>query len=681
MSFSSRRHFLKTLGAVAAVKASQFPAFEVSAAEASSAPPTDVFLNRAPLSKSSYYPLPLTSVRPKGWLLEQLQIQAHGLTGHLDEFWPDVGSESGWLGGSGESWERGPYFLDGLVPLAHLLKDQALLAKANKWVDWTLNNQAANGMIGPSKNDDWWPRMVMLKVLTQHQEATGDSRVIPVMQRYFAYQRKELPGRPLRDWGKYRWQDEVASVVWLYNRTGDQDLLRLAELLHQQGYKWKVQFENFEYKKKTSAKELGFVEGKPIPEIAMQTHGVNNAMALKSSALWWLFSNDASERAGVERQLAMLDMYHGMPTGMFSADEHLAGKNPSQGVELCAVVENMFSLEYAIAILGNATLGDRLEKIAFNALPGTLTDDMWAHQYDQQPNQIECTLEQRPWTTNGPESNLFGLEPNFGCCTANMHQGWPKFTASLWMASAQGGLAAITYAPSEVSTRISGVPVSIVEDTTYPFEGEISLKLQPARPVRFPLSLRIPEWAQDPKVKVNGKALQSVHAGEFAVVTREWRPGDRVELTFPTKPSIIRSYNNSVVVQRGPILYSLNVEIEWKRLKTRGMTADWEARPISAWNYGLQSSDGKVKFAEKVQPVRSGQSVFSLKGAPVSIEVQGRKIPQWKAENGVAGELPQSPLSSSEPPEKLVLVPYGAAKLRITVFPEIAERTDASRKS
>jgi DUF1680 family protein len=681
MPFSSRRYFLKVLGAVAAVSASQFPAFGGSTSEAAAVPPTDVFLNRAPLAKNSYYPLPLSSVRPKGWLLEQLHIQAHGLTGHLDEFWPDVGSESGWLGGNGESWERGPYFLDGLVPLAHLLQDQALLAKANKWVDWTLNNQAANGMIGPSKNDDWWPRMVMLKVLTQHQEATGDTRVIPVMQRYFAYQREELPGMPLRDWGKYRWQDEVASVVWLYNRTGDQDLLRLAELLHHQGYKWKLQFENFEYKKKVSAKELGLAEGRPIPEIAMQTHGVNNAMALKSSALWWLFSNDSSERAGVERQLAMLDMYHGMPTGMFSADEHFAGKNPSQGVELCAVVENMFSLEYAIAILGNATLGDRLEKIAFNALPGTLTDDMWAHQYDQQPNQIECTLEQRPWTTNGPESNLFGLEPNFGCCTANMHQGWPKFTASLWMASAQGGLAAVAYAPSELSTKVAGVPISIAEETTYPFEGEISLKVQPARPVRFPLFLRIPAWVQDPDVRVNGKALESVHAGEFAVVTREWRRGDQVELRFPTKPSTIRSYNNSVVVQRGPILYSLNVETEWKKLKNRGMTADWEARPTSAWNYGLQSSEGKVLFAEKVRPVSAGQSVFSLKGAPVSIEVQGRKIPQWKAENGVAGELPQSPVSSSEPLEKLVLVPYGAAKLRITVFPEIAESADTSQKS
>ena len=116
---------------------------------------------------------------------------------------------------------------------------------------------------------------------------------------------------------------------------------------------------------------------------------------------------------------------------MFSCDEHLAGHDPSQGSELCSVVEAQFSLEQLISILGDARLGDRLEKIAFNALPGTFSKDMWAHQYDQQPNQVMCSLQKRDWTTNGPESNIFGLEPNFGCCTANMHQGWPKFAASL----------------------------------------------------------------------------------------------------------------------------------------------------------------------------------------------------------------------------------------------------------
>lgn len=86
------------------------------------------------------------------------------------------------------------------MPLAYLLDDARLKAKAQRYIDWTLENQAANGMIGPASNVDWWPQIVALKVLTQYQEFTGDSRVIPVMDKYFRYQLAELPHRPLRDW-------------------------------------------------------------------------------------------------------------------------------------------------------------------------------------------------------------------------------------------------------------------------------------------------------------------------------------------------------------------------------------------------------------------------------------------------------------------------------------------------
>jgi uncharacterized protein len=681
MSFASRRDFIKTLSAAAAVSATNFGSdATVSMAAEDHLPLTEFRVNRKPLAKNSFYPLPLTSIRPKGWLLKQLEIQANGLSGHLDEFWPDVNSQSGWLGGSGESWERGPYFLDGLVPLAYALQDERLIAKSKKWLDWILDHQQPNGMIGPTRDDDWWPRMVMLKVLTQYQEATADPRVVPLMQRYFAYQLRELPNRPLRDWGRYRWQDEVASVVWLYNRVGDPDLLRLAQVLHQQGYDWHAQFENFAYTSKMNASELGVHEGTRFPDRAMQTHGVNNAMALKSSALWWLISKDSSYRSGVSQQLAALDTYHGIPNGMFSADEHLAGKNPSQGIELCAVVENMFSIECAVAILGDPLLGDRLEKIAYNALPGTFTDDMWAHQYDQQPNQIQCSLRQRPWTTNGPESNLYGLEPNFGCCTANMHQGWPKLTSSLWMASAEGGIAAVAYAPCELNTKIRNVPLKIEEETAYPFEGEILLAVQPKRSVQFPLSLRIPAWAGQASIRVNGKPIAAVRAGSFAVIDREWKPRDRVELHFPMRPTISRSYHNSVVIERGPVIYSLDISTEWKKLKTRGMTSDWEAFPKSAWNYALDIDEHTAGAAAELRGTSMERGAFTAEGTSIRLEVKAKKIPQWQEENGCAGELPQSPTTSAQPLETLRLVPYGAAKLRITAFPELGSPSGSSGK-
>ncbi len=275
--------------------------------------------NRAPLAPNAFYPLPLTSVRPAGWLRDQLRLQAQGLTGHLDEFWPDVGPDSAWLGGTGEGWERGPYYLDGLLPLAYLLDDPKLIAKARPWVEWTLTHQAADGALGPPKNRDWWPIMIMLKVLTQYQEATGDPRVIPAMDKYFAYQSRSLAANPLKQWAVYRWQDELASVLWLYNRNGDSRLLDFARQLKGEGFDWRKLFENFPFPGKMARDRAG-----------LSSHGVKNAMGLKT-ARYGTDSRDPADRSATARMFEVLDRYDGLPNGMFSADEHFAGRIPRKG--------------------------------------------------------------------------------------------------------------------------------------------------------------------------------------------------------------------------------------------------------------------------------------------------------------------------------------------------------------
>ncbi len=626
--------------------------------------------NRAPLAANAFYLLPLGSVRPAGWLRRQLEIQATGLGGHLDETWADVGPNSGWLGGTGESWERGPYFLDGLVPLAYLLDDDRLKEKAQKYIEWTLTHQAANGMIGPASNDDWWPRMVMLKALMQYQEATGDPRVIPVLERYFAHQLETLPTRPLRDWGRFRWQDNALVVLWLYNRTGDPKLLTLARLLHSQGFDWQKNFADFRFTEAVTPEQIKLDQNNGLGESALASHGVNNGQAIKAAAVWAMVTGSDADRHGVDEMLAKLDQYHGLPNGMFSCDEHFAGRNPSQGSELCTVVESMYSLEYALAVTGESALGDRLERIAYNALPGTFTDDMWAHQYNQEPNQVEVSLHRKPWTTDGPESNLFGLEPNFGCCTANFHQGWPKLAASLWMASNDGGLVAAAYSPCDVETMVGGTVVRVSETTDYPFRGSIRIVLTPATAVRFPLRLRIPAWATGAAVRVNGKPVDLQVAAGWATLDQTWNPGDALDLELPMLPRVETGFQNSIAVERGPLVFSYPIGESWVKLRTRGMTADWQVFPTGAWNYALLSKDDATHgFATKEQPI--GGSPFSLTGTPVMLQVAARRVPSWRAEDGVANIVPQSPVTSEEAEETITLVPYGAAKLRITSFPRL----------
>jgi uncharacterized protein len=668
-NIESRRRFLKQAGALAAASLPGCNRLAMAASGETTA--IAVVKNLAPLTQNAFYLLPLGSVRPSGWLKRQLLIQASGLGGHLDETWADVGSNSGWLGGTGESWERGPYFVDGLIPLAYLLDDARLKAKAQKFVDWTLTHQASSGMIGPPGNDDWWPRMIMLKALAQYQEATNDPRVIPVLSRYFSCQLTSLADRPLRDWGKFRWQDNALIAMWLYNRTGDRKLLELVRLLHAQGYDWQAQFENFRYTQPVTAAMIKLDKGQGLADLALCTHGVNNGQALKAAPVWSMISGSKADRQGFHQMLAALDKYHGLPNGMFSCDEHLAGRNPSQGSELCTVVETMFSLEQSLAILGDATIGDRLEKITFNALPGTFTDDMWAHQYDQQPNQVEVSLHRKPWTTNGPESNLFGLEPNFGCCTANFHQGWPKFAASLWMYSDDDGLVAALYSPCEVRTKVRNTAVRLREETEYPFRGTVRITIEPENALSFPLRLRIPAWADEPTILVNGQQAAGARDAGFAKIDRTWKAGDVVELRFPMLPRVSRGYNDSLSIDRGPLVFSFPIGQSWVKLRDRGMTADWQVFPSSQWNYSLGPVGPSLeKIHVEESPV--GESPFALAETPVKLQVEARKLPSWLAVDGVADPVPQSPVSSSEPLEKITLVPYAAAKLRITAFPELS---------
>lgn len=615
-------------------------------------------------------PLPLGQVRPAGWLKDQLQTQADGLTGHLADFWPDV-ARSQWIGGDAEGWERGPYWLDGLIPLATLLDDARLTSLAAFWVDKILASQRPDGWLGPVHDTrfgypyDPWPLFIVLKALTQQHEATGDARIVPAMARLLRKLDATLAERPLRSWGRYRWGDLLLSIHWLYERTGESWLFDLGARVQQQGYDWRAQFRSLPYWDKVH----------PI-ERDQSTHGVNVAMALKAYGVWSRQSGDPSDRDVPPRMLDLLDRYHGQATGLYACDEHLAGRSPAQGSELCAVVEAMYSLEVLLATLGAPSLGDRLERLAYNALPATLTPDMWAHQYDQQVNQVICHVsEERVWTSNGSESNVYGLQPNFPCCTANLHQGWPKYVAHLWMRTPDDGLAAVAYGPCAVRTCVRGVTVAIGVETEYPFDGAIQVTVRPVETVRFPLHLRVPTWADGARLVLPAGDVQTPAPGSFAIVDREWAGTTSLTLVLPLRIRAERRFNESVALSRGPLLLALQIGEDWRRINqwdqigAPASAADWEVHPTTPWAYALDldAANPEADLTVERRPLVGGP--FSPERTPLLVRARGRRLPDWGLERGAAAPPPPSPVRSSEPLEALTLLPYGATGLRLGELP------------
>lgn len=646
--------------------------------------------NPEPLIQNAYIKLPLGSVKPEGWLRDQLEAQAGGLTGHVDDFWPDLVSSS-WRGGEGEAWERGPYFLDGLVPLAYLLDDERLKNKVNGWIEPIISSSTDSGWYGPSKNKDRWPLAVANKVLMQYHEATGDARALEVVKKYFRYLNETPPDWPDKDWRGVRAMENAVTGYWLYRQTKESWILDVISSIQNNSYDWTSYYEKFPWDSAASAeKKIPLNWG---PE-GLTAHVVNNAMAIKYPGLWYQQSGNRRFQEAVFDGIDKYDHNHGQAGGRFSGDEHLSGLSPDRGTELCAVVEYMYSLEELYAIFGDNRLADRLELLAYNSLPGTTTPDMWAHQYDQQSNQVVVNSEKRGWSTNGNFSNIYGLMPNFACCLANMHQGWPKFVSSLWMATSDNGLIAVAYGPSTVKALVgNGQQVEITEETTYPFDGTVRFRIRSDKPVRFSLYMRIPGWADTARISFKDKILFE-KGGSTAKIFARWDPDEVITLELPMDIRAEKRYNNSLALLRGPLYYSLRIGKEYRSVKINydnfGYmgSVDWEINPLTPWNYGLMidrnnlkrgitaftGDPGRYPFADRGDMIWSPDSARYLpwdQDPPVILKTRGMLIPGWTLKDNSADIPPKSPVKPEGINSVIELVPYGSARLRITEFPVI----------
>lgn len=645
--------------------------------------------------KPVYESLPLGAIKPQGWLRHQLQIMRDGTTGHLDEVYNKVKNDNGWLGGKGDGWEETPYWLDGAVPLAYLLDDKVLQEKVLRYINWTLQQQRPSGYFGPlteterknnttigvnnaAAGEDWWPKMVMLKALQQYYTATNDARVLPFMTRYFNYQLQVLKACPLGKWTEWatsRGSENIMIAQWLYGITKDKKLLELAALLESQSFAWTTWLGNRSWVIDAAAQQND--------QHWMRRHGVNVGMGLKAPALNYQRTGNKQYLQYLHTGFTDLMNLHGLPMGIFSADEDLHGNAPTQGAELCAVVEAMFSLEEIIGISGDPAYADALERMTFNALPTQTTDDYNARQYFQMANQVN--IKRGVFNFSLPfdreMNNVLGMRSGCTCCLANMHQGWTKFTTHLWYSTAGKGLAAFTYSPNEVTTKLgkSNTAVTIKEVTSYPFEEQIQFNLTMPKAVAFPLQLRIPAWCAEAVVLLNGQPLRRDSGGQIITIQRTWNNNDQLTLQLPMSVRTSNWGRNSRAIERGPLVYALKLNEQWEKGHDEVEGDYFSVYPKEDWNYGLPEkviqSPAQYLKVSNVQPA-AADFVWNLAHAPIAITTTGKKIPEWKLVDDVAPQpitdrngVYKGKVNDKE--EVITLVPYGCTKVRIVAFPVV----------
>lgn len=646
--------------------------------------------DRAPLEPSEMIPLPIGSVEPEGWLLEILKRQRDGLSGHLNEIsiWLTKDNNA-WLNANGKGqygWEEVPYWLRGYIQMAYLFNDPKMIAESDVWINGALNSQRPDGDFGPDQrfdddgSRDFWANMLMMYCLETYYEHSHDQRVIHLMTKYFKYQLTVPDGMFLTHyWQKMRGGDNLYSVYWLYNRTGDPFLLQLADKIHRCTANWELKDD--------------------LPN----WHNVNIAEGFREPAEHYLQSHDAGELRDTYADFREVRKRYGqVPGGMFGGDENCRPgySDPRQAIETCGMVEQMLSDELLMTISGDPFWADNCENVAFNMYPAALTPDMKALRYLTAPNMVVSDAKDHsPGIQNdGP---FLMMNPfSSRCCQHNHSMGWPYFDKHLWFATPDNGLCAALYAPDDVTAQVGdGTKVSFKEDTHYPFDEAIAFTFHAGRKVAFPLYLRIPGWCESATVSINGKKLSvAPQADKYVRIEREWKNGDRIVLNLPMTVRVQRwaANRNSASVDYGPLTFSLKMgeryvrcdstrtaigDSKWQKSADPSQWPSYEIYPVTPWNYGLVlGEEPDQSFQVKKLSWPADNYPFTPGSVPIELTATGRQIPGWTLDQyELCGLLPDSPAASEQPEEAISLIPMGATRLRISAFPVVAGQVEARR--
>lgn len=647
-----------------------------------------------------FEPLPLGSIKPLGWLRDQLQLMADGLPGHEHDFYHFV-KDNPWLGGNSEYSplnEAFPYWYNGLVPLAYGLNNQRLKTQVLGATEYIISHQQQDGWLGPETNvkqRNFWGRYPVFLGLIQLVEGepamVQSGTIIPAMHRFVNLMHSMLsndyqgyvwhPGDDYDEqWGRSRAADMVLALQWLYEKHPEGNERNISECMNRfydRAYDWSYWFGQEQYIKA----DLDTLPVDLTNSLFRYIHVVNAGQGLKSGAVFRRLTKNDELLSSTRRGVDLTFTYHGTPSGSIVGDERLSGLSPVRGTELCAVVETMFSLSYLYQTVGDNNFADRCERAAFNALPVMATPDWWAHQYVAQTNQpVSHELSKSPFWNVGNLGQTYGTEPNYPCCTVNHPQGYPKFLSASFVRHGDSGLAHALLGPSEVTaTTILGARVHITCNTNYPFNYVLYYTI--AADKDFVFSLRVPSWAvqNDSTVSIDGKPPMTVspnpQTGMHSINVTAGTTVVVYQLAADTR--IEHRANDTITVYHGALQYAVSVAGNYSSHPPQHypegsgappQARDWTIMPKSVWAVAIDPST--LQFVsnssrEKQLP----NPVFAENAPPAAISALACEI-NWEVTGGYAANPPEDRTCTGKP-FTISLQPYGAAKLHMAELPTV----------
>ncbi len=603
-------------------------------------------------------------VKPRGWLRDWCVTARNGYISRMDEVdrvfprawsadFKPRGKYLDWRDRDKGAWctEGGAYWFEGLVRLAWELDDVELQKYAKKrlapllekmnpnsiaFVHWMDRNNPEHMAEVENANKGWivWTSGCTTRALLAYYEATGDIQALRSLEwcvndpRFYFFGNISIVAGACDTW-RYSGSGEIADALDKFCSTKHDPkqitAMRYSLPVCHDDVKMRVRKET---------------DDNTNWNWRLQ-HGVICYEGMYSLAKMSLWTGDSTYLSNIRAWLDLHERSCRQPHGVTVADEQFGWAGATRGTETCVVADDILLYTALVGITGEGRFADHVERSFFNAGAACVSRDFMHHLYFQAPNRTDANTEffTGPRTTGGSfESKHWPL-----CCTAALARILPGYVQWMWMKPAEGGLAATLYAPNTLETELDGTAVKIDTKTDYPFGETMEMTIETSRPAKFPLQLRIPAWCVNPAIAVNGMdATAMVGDDGFATVFREWKSGDKVSMRFPmaAKAETMRDFNDGgkpyCSISYGPLLFAYGIAEKDENTPMPGVRTDWrlDSTRVTA----------DVQIVREAMPASWNWPLAS----PLRLKVKS---------------------ATGEPIE---LVPYGCAKLHISMFPDDA---------
>lgn len=608
----------------------------------------------------------LGKTTPKGWIKEFLDRQCSGLSGHPEamsypyntNLWNGTIERMSTHGRGWWRYEQSAYYSDGLIRLGYALDKQEFIDKIVAGINYTIEHATPEGMLGDTcihseKFNSMWPMAVFFRAMKAKYDESPDPRIPAALEKYYLCHKPTLISRG-------RNIVSLEGMLWTYGKTGNKDLLRLAEESYALGG-----FELYP--------ESADMDGCP------HLHGVTYCEEMKLPALLYMYTGKEEYRRIALAFEDKLVHYNMLPSGVPSSAEYVLGNSIENAHETCDIADFTWADGFFLEMTGDGKYADQIEKAVFNALPGAITKDFKAIQYFSNMNQFTATGESNPNPyMKGRTWQAYRPVHETECCVGNVHRVMPNYVSRMWLSDRNGGLVAALYGPGEI--EFGGLRVE--EITNYPFEEDVKFVFHTSKPFNKSFSFRIPAWCKKANITINGKAVSpKVGTGGFVTLKRSFREGDTVEIHFDMPVRLTHPAGQGISYERGPLLFSYSIpttwtvdETEYKRMRGKKCEnpdfKNWNLTPCGDFNYAVD------QFTFELVKKEVEKDSYPYERPPFSIRIPVRQI-KWGLVKGMyTPPIPPINVKKLTKEEQYIeLVPYGCTQLRLTVFPKIGNRT------